>query len=90
MLFLDGNPPSLAPCTFRNGSGVNSLAFGCVTLPVLGASWVTAIGSDVETVLTIVAFGGPDPGSPFPSGPGELLINPAPSPTLDLGIHSIP
>ncbi|MFO1054925.1 MAG: hypothetical protein U1F36_22115 [Planctomycetota bacterium] len=77
-----------AECTIRNGSGINPLAFRCVTPPVLGGTWQSVIGTTPNTLATFVAvgLGGPSPGIPLFGG--ELLIQPSPAPVLVPGTGS--
>jgi len=83
-------PP--ASCTVRNGHGINPLDFACVTPPVLGGTWRTAIATPAGTVASVIALAPlTSPGIPNPFGPGELLVAPAPFYLhVALGAHSIP
>ncbi len=85
-----------ASCTFRNGSGVNSTDYFCVTNPILGEEWTSVIdaapslGLLTTATAVVFGFGGPASGVFLPDG-GELLI--APPAMFDLAVrarHSIP
>ncbi len=82
--FNDAN----ASCTVRNGSGLNPVAFQCVSPPVVGGTWRSSITATPNTISSYiaVALGGPHPGLPFANG--EILIQLAPSPVLVPGTGS--
>jgi hypothetical protein len=73
------NPVGGAACNAFNGSNVNPASFGCVTLPILGASWQTAIAAPTGTLLTAIVFAPAGLGTPLPLFGGELLVDPSAS-----------
>ncbi|MBK8979193.1 MAG: hypothetical protein IPM29_25130 [Planctomycetes bacterium] len=81
------NDVVVARCAFRNGSGVNPAAYGCLSAPVVGRTWRATIDTTPLTAATIVAFAlTPDPGLPFLGG--EILVGLAPPPSLQTGMGS--
>jgi hypothetical protein len=86
-------PVPAASCTVRIGNGLNPLALSCITAPVLGGTWITAIDLAPGTVATVlVVFGQPLAGVPNPLGAGELLLSPLPYSLylVGLGSHAVP
>lgn len=75
-----------ASCTIRNGAGINPVDYVCVTTPVIGTNWQCTIGTNANTLTTIVALapGGPHPGLPFLNG--EILVQLTPFPILVEGV----
>ena len=69
--------PTLASCTFRNGTGINPIACSCVTLPVVGTTFQVAVTPGPQTLGTLL-LADFIPIPPFPIFGGELLIAPAP------------
>lgn len=78
------NDRILASCLFRNGSGVNSDDYRCVSRPAVGTVWQTEVETNMSTVSTFLAIAlTPDPGLPFLGG--EVLIGLAPAPAIVTG-----
>ncbi|MBM3962181.1 MAG: hypothetical protein FJ306_09825 [Planctomycetes bacterium] len=73
--------PASAACAVRNGSGVNPLGFGCLTLPQLGTQWQGTVITQPNTLLSVMALGYGGFGPPLPLFGGELLLD-ASSPLL--------
>jgi len=68
--------PTMASCTFRNGSGINPAEYECWSLPIMGKTWNTKITTNLDTIATYqIIASAPMPA--FPIFGGELLINPA-------------
>ncbi|MBX3462991.1 MAG: hypothetical protein KF830_07460 [Planctomycetes bacterium] len=67
--------PTAASCTFRNGSGINPVALSCVTLPVVGSTWLIGLTGGPNTLATFL-YADPTPIPAFPLFGGELLIAP--------------
>lgn len=86
---------SCAPADFAyfNGSGINPAHYSIQQPPVLGSNVLAGIQTSPDTAATIVAVG-VESGTQLvlPGFEGELLLNLAPAPILDvaLGNHSIP
>ncbi len=88
---LGGEMPfrNVARCAFRNGNGVNSVGFSCVSRPALGQTWTTTFNANANTVATILCLGAGGPASGIRFGNGELLFAPVPSPVLYIGSGDI-
>ena len=84
-------PIPAASCTVRNGHGINPLDFTCISPPVMGGIWQTAIATPPGTAATVVAVAPlPSAGFTNPFGPGELLIGAPPFFTqVSTGSHAI-
>jgi hypothetical protein len=80
-----------ARCVLHNGSGVNPVAFTCLTLPVLGTTWQGDVAMTPNTILTFLAFAPGGLAAPSPLFGGELLIatNPAPAAFAAFGSYSL-
>jgi len=81
---------SAALCAFYNGTNTNPADFTCVTLPVLGTTWVGNIAGNANTVLTFLVFAPGGLASPSPLFGGELLIDSTSAIALaGLGVYTI-
>ncbi|MBK9383445.1 MAG: hypothetical protein IPN34_01275 [Planctomycetes bacterium] len=74
-----------ARCDFRNGSGVNPPDYRCLTLPMLGTSWQSAISTGPQTLGSYVALAAGGPLAGLPLFGGELLIQLSPEPVFIAG-----
>jgi hypothetical protein len=71
------NPVGGAACFYYNGNNVNPASFGCLTLPVLGATWQGQVWNLPNTILTAIVWAPAGLGTPVPQFGGEMLLNPA-------------
>jgi hypothetical protein len=71
------DPVGGAACFPYNGNNVNPPSFGCVTLPVLGATWQSSIFNTPDTLFTALVYAPAGLGQPMPLSGGELLLSTA-------------
>ncbi|MBZ0150934.1 MAG: hypothetical protein K8J09_05325 [Planctomycetes bacterium] len=69
--------PHDASCVARNGSNINPVGCGCVTLPITNTTWNLTVTNGPNTLASLL-LADVSPLPPVPVFGGELLIGPAP------------